>query len=572
MTVPSRADPAAVPSLAGAVRSHASARPHAPAVRQGKTTLGYAELCHRAAGLQAALCEAGVGQGDAVVVAARGLVDLAVGAVAVSGLGAVFCPLDPDDPRTDGYLALVRPRAMVLSRAADARGGAHQVVFLDGTFDSPSDGPNLVDARWDEGLLVESERHDALARLRWSGLLAGAAALADRIGVGVGGRIAVVAAPHTDLALFGLASTLLRGATAICPGHPPAEGDRLRRIVEQADVTVLVSAPRALAVLVDVAAADGVRLPELHTVVLVRDQIPRRLLGSLRNVVRADVRLFDAWGAAETGTIAAVRELDPTDRGTCPIRFERPLGGLSITVGPDGELLCAGAPVVTGHLGRPDLDRADGYAYPTGDQGRVLADGALELAVPSGVTPVRLNQVESLVDGWRDVRIARVVETPGGDVAVFAETASGTRIDPADLRAHLGLTLPEHLLPTLVITVGAMPVTPSGRSDRATLATRAAVLTRRYRAADLPSPGAERILNAVAGALGVPGLDPEMNLYDVGATSLELIRSVSALEEELGFEVDLDELLEVPRVRTLIDQYEAARPVADAARPGRGET
>jgi acyl carrier protein len=38
------------------------------------------------------------------------------------------------------------------------------------------------------------------------------------------------------------------------------------------------------------------------------------------------------------------------------------------------------------------------------------------------------------------------------------------------------------------------------------------------------------------------------------------VRVVSELESELGFEVDLDELLEAPYVRTLISQYLATHP------------
>jgi acyl-coenzyme A synthetase/AMP-(fatty) acid ligase/acyl carrier protein len=71
--------------------------------------------------------------------------------------------------------------------------------------------------------------------------------------------------------------------------------------------------------------------------------------------------------------------------------------------------------------------------------------------------------------------------------------------------------------------------------------------------------GSERIRRIVADALALPGLDVGTNLFEVGASSLELVRAVAQLEADLDFEADLDELLDAPFVQTLIRQYATVR-------------
>jgi len=177
--------------------------------------------------------------------------------------------------------------------------------------------------------------------------------------------------------------------------------------------------------------------------------------------------------------------------------------------------------------------------------------------------------VEELIETWSTVRIARIVRVGGSRVA-FVETRGTVRVDPAALLASLRAQIPaaglaEDMLPTLVVNLPAMPVTSSGAVDCAALASRAEAI---LRGPVLPSgpavsaagPSAAdtapaRILATVAEVLVLPNLAADANLYEVGATSVEIVRAVAELEESLGFEVDLNALLDAPCVQTMIDSY-----------------
>lgn len=177
--------------------------------------------------------------------------------------------------------------------------------------------------------------------------------------------------------------------------------------------------------------------------------------------------------------------------------------------------------------------------------------------------------VEELIETWSAVRMARIVRVGGGRVA-FVETRGTVRVDPAALLASLRAQIPaaglaEDMLPTLVVNLPAMPVTSSGAVDCAALASRAEAI---LRGPVLPSgpavsaagPSAAdtapaRILATVAEILVLPNLAADANLYEVGATSVEIVRAVAELEESLGFEVDLNALLDAPCVQTMIESY-----------------
>jgi acyl-coenzyme A synthetase/AMP-(fatty) acid ligase/acyl carrier protein len=598
-------------SLSVVVGRHARQHPGAVAVAEPGLDLTYADLSARAAGLARSLAGAGVPRGGTVVAAVYSLSDLTVAAVASSSLGAVLYPFDIRkllEARAE-RVELVAASAVVLAGVPDgAWTGGRPVIYLDevepgdlaaagDTGDGDAGASDAGDGEASDGaatgFVVESERLDAAVRLSRGPAIAAVTDLARILGLTSADRLLVAAVTHSDLVLAGLLASLLSGGAAVSPGRSGPEGDGLCRAISRHDVTVLIAAPKPALLLSEVADADRMSFSALRSVVLARDWVPRRLPAALFRAAGPGLEIYTAWGSAESGLITAMRRAD-ADAGGCPAPLGQLVGDQAVALlGDDGlpaagELCVTGASVTTGFAGRPDLDAlyltpaGPARSYRTGDRGRRSADGGLELVAtapePEATAPGgpadtggRLRAVELAIEEWPAVRMARLIVTSRGPVVAFIETADGVRIEPAELLAALRAQPPADpgALPTLVVTVPSLPVTAAGVVDRVPLAARAERLTSPAAAGPgaasaagglAAGSGAARILQAVADVLGIPNLAPDMNLFEVGATSLEIVRVIADLEAELEFDVELEELLDAPQVLTLISQYHAVYP------------
>ncbi|MGH8240865.1 MAG: non-ribosomal peptide synthetase, partial [Steroidobacteraceae bacterium] len=161
-----------------------------------------------------------------------------------------------------------------------------------------------------------------------------------------------------------------------------------------------------------------------------------------------------------------------------------------VPVGVCGEICIGGAGVGRGYLNRPELTAqrfitdsfsADRHArmYTTGDLGQWREDGTIEyLGRNDGQVKIRgyrieLGEIEALLVKHERVREAAVVareDTPG-DKCLVAYVTPREQDGPsaAELRAHLGAALPEHMIPSAFVVLEVLPLTPSGKLDHRAL-------------------------------------------------------------------------------------------------------
>jgi hypothetical protein len=197
--------------------------------------------------------------------------------------------------------------------------------------------------------------------------------------------------------------------------------------------------------------------------------------------------------------------------------------------------------------------------YRTGDRVRLRVDGNLEYVgrfdhqVKIRGFRVEPGEIEVALRAHADVRdaLAMVREDRPGDrrLVAYAVTEGG----PAralELRRALQERLPDHMVPSIVVCVGAMPLTPNGKVDRGRLPVPDG--TAGFGPSAAPSTELERtIANIWCEMLNVARVGVHDNFFELGGHSLLLAKVHSRLRAALAREVSMMDLFRFPSVHSL---------------------
>ncbi|MGZ3461314.1 MAG: condensation domain-containing protein, partial [Archangium sp.] len=133
----------------------------------------------------------------------------------------------------------------------------------------------------------------------------------------------------------------------------------------------------------------------------------------------------------------------------------------------------------------------------------------------------------------------------------------GQTLETAALRAFLKQTLPEYMVPSVFMTLEALPLTPTKKVDRKALP------APKVEGADLkeyvePRTALERLVADIwAPLLGVRQVGARDHFFELGGHSLLAAQVVSRLREALGVEVPVRVLFEASTVEQLAQRLES---------------
>jgi SagB-type dehydrogenase family enzyme len=420
--------------------------------------------------------------------------------------------------------------------------------------------------------------------------------LADQVGLGPTDRVLAVCPLGEATGTSQLYLPLLAGAAVVVPDdidiRTPAAWVELMR---SHSVTLWHATPALTVTLVEHLLQRGDDRPEnLRVAVLGGEPVQAGLVRWLRRCVGSErLRVVGVEAGGPAGiwiTSHEVRELDPR-QGHLPAGV--PLAGRRAVVLGDTHDACP--PWVPGrlHVGArglaPVVDGQDLVALPDGEAvlrtrwtARRVADGVLEVLgdATSRITvsghALNLRDVEAAIATHEDVLVAVVM--PAGDgCTAFVRVVPGRTLTADQVLDHLRTRMSPYLLPQRVELVGGFPLDASGRTDRTALARRSAPAPVKG-APTAPTRGTppralvEQACALAARILGVADVAPDLNLLDVGASSVQLVQLAVQAEAELGIEPDVEELLRFPSVGVLVsfagdsgaDESPSAPPAREA--------
>jgi Phosphopantetheine attachment site/AMP-binding enzyme C-terminal domain len=210
--------------------------------------------------------------------------------------------------------------------------------------------------------------------------------------------------------------------------------------------------------------------------------------------------------------------------------------------------------------------------YHTGDLGVWTTDGQiqflgrLDTQIKLRGQRIELEEIETALASHPQVSQAVAAlrhDLPGGDgIAAYILPAPGRDAPaPGELREHLATMLPTYMLPIAYVNIGELPLSATGKVNRAALPAPGAADTVQapYTPPRTPS---EQLIAAIYGdILGNPRIGAHDNFFDLGGNSLQAARVATHVTERTGMELRARDVFSTPVVAglaALLDQIAQA--------------
>ncbi|MGY5035585.1 non-ribosomal peptide synthetase [Streptomyces sp. 900116325] len=546
------------------------ADPADQAIRCGDEFLSYAELESRSDRLAWFLSEAGVRRGDAVGVCLGRSVQVAVAIWGVLKAGAAYLPLDPRLPMrriqsmiADSGSQMLLADIGTVSSVVGQVGGSARVLVLDGV-----DGGAIAEARptdlppvhgSDLAYLIFTSGSTGVPKgvaVEHRSLMNFAESQSRRFGLTSADRILQFSSLSFDMSVGDMFLAWMAGGCLCVATEDERLGQDLFDRLRDSRITSAMLPPAALGSLPWFPGA----LPDLRMLMVGGEAFSADLVEPWAQ----DRRVVTVYGPTECTVLATSSEFQP---GTAPI-IGSPLANARTYVldsrlepvpsGVIGELFIAGSGVSRGYVRRPGLTAerfvADPFGQPgdrmyrTGDLVRRDRDGAMQFVGRiDGQVKIRgfrieLGEIEKVLT--RHPGVSRVVvsahhENGEPDARLVAyilgrDRAGGRARPPGGeaLRAWVREYLPSYMVPEIFMVIESIPITRSGKVDRAALPTPSGVRPSTGQIYVAPRTDTQRILAGVwAKVLGVDRVGVHDNFFDLGGNSMRMMHVHARLGE-----------------------------------------
>ncbi|MEZ0109049.1 amino acid adenylation domain-containing protein [Catenulispora sp. EB89] len=556
-------------------------RADAMAVRDGGVGFSYSEVGSRTARLAAHLSGYGVGPESVVALCLDRGIDLVCAMLAAVRLGAAFLCVDPSYPAARIRMMLddATPAVVVGSPAPELLPAGVPAISVHEALDASvveSSGSETVTGAHAAYLLYTSGSTGEP-----KGVVNTHAGLVNRIGVmqeahglGAADRVLVKAPTGFDVSVREVLWPLSAGATLIIarPGGHLDPG-YLVELIEREGVTVIQMVPSLLGPFLDAIGPEC--CPSLKVVLCGGEA----LTPELRDRVFAKLpqaKLFNQYGPTEAAIDVTEGECRPSDGPVVTIgapvantRLRVLDGGLrELPLGCPGELYLSGIQLARGYHGRPGLTAErfvpDPQGFPgarmyrTGDRVRRGESGDVEFLgrdddqVKIRGVRIELGEVEAglrALPGVRDAAAAVIAGHHGGERLIGYVVCRKGGPAPQEIKELMAARLPSQAVPSVVVLLDRLPLSPSGKLDRRALSA-PAVHTVPGPESVMANDTERQIARAWCEVLGADAVGREENFFDIGGDSLLLLRLHARLvrDDPRFAELTITDLLARPSV------------------------
>ncbi|WP_442940787.1 non-ribosomal peptide synthase/polyketide synthase [Nostoc sp.] len=565
--------------------------------------LTYAELNSRANQLAHYLQTLGVKPDVLVGICVERSLEMIVGILGILKAGGAYLPLDPEYPAErlsfmleDAQVTVLLTQDKLLEKLPGHKG---QVVCLD----------------TDWQLISQSTQDNAIALVQASNLAyviytSGSTGKPKGVTISHGAiashcciiqqayelvqsdRVLQFASINFDASLEQIFPTLIAGATLVLRGSDVWTPTNFQKIISDFGLTV-VNLPTAYWQQLAQESAKTKILDDansqLRLVIVGGDVMLPEYVALWQQSPMSGVRLLNAYGPTEATITATLFEIPPqfskdTNQKKVPIGCPLPNKTVYILdehlqpvpIGIAGELHFGGVALAQGYLNRPELTQEKfipnpfdkskvksqkSKLYKTGDLARYLPDGNIEYLgridnqVKIRGFRIELGEIEAVLSEYPHLQTSCVIareDIPGNkSLVTYIVSQKEQTLIINDLRCFLKSKLPEYMVPSAIVILDALPLTPGGKIDRRALPAPDlhSQLLDKYVAPR--SPNEELLTQIWAYVLKVEQVGIYDNFFELGGHSLLATQLVSRIRNIFKVELPLRELFAAPTVAEL---------------------
>jgi acyl-coenzyme A synthetase/AMP-(fatty) acid ligase len=295
-------------------------------------------------------------------------------------------------------------------------------------------------------------------------------------------------------------------------------------------------------------------------------------------------RITNGYGPTET-TVFATAFSVPVDFSEPELPIGKAISHTAVHIvddslrivpqGVEGQLAVSGDGLAIGYLNRPDLtdekfvviatERGPLRCYLTGDVAALQADGTVtfkgrvDRQVKIDGKRIELDEIEAALR--RDPRLWDGIvmchkQGPTGKriVAYLRPRRKGAGSDPdfvQQVMATLRSTLPAYMIPSCALVLDDFPLNQNGKIERAKLPLPAEPAAPDAMSSEPASQTEAVLIELWQSVLGLSAIGLDRNFFDLGGTSLQLMRVHAGVEAKLGRPIDVVVLFSHPTIREL---------------------
>jgi amino acid adenylation domain-containing protein len=407
----------------------------------------------------------------------------------------------------------------------------------------------------------------------------------------------------TDISVWQfLAPLLIGGKTVIVDSESGFVPEKLLRVLQQYEITIVELVPVVLGGLLDYVSQLPIQqraLPELKWMMVVGEPVSVKRVNQWLSIY-PHIKVADAYGPTEAADDITQYIIDqplPENQRTVPIG--KPLANLNIyivdeemkvlPIGVPGEICVSGIGVGDGYwkneektkqafVDNPFLSQLlspqnHDVIYKTGDLGRWLTDGNIEFLgridhqVKIRGFRVELGEIKAFLSQHSNVREAVVIvrEDNPDDKRLVAYVVPNSELHQDDLsnselvqelRDFLVEKLPMHMVPSGIVLIDAVPLAPSGKVDRRALPIPNFQNELEVGFVAPRTPTEEIVADIWSQVLKQEYVGIHDNFFNLGGHSLLATQVVAKLREAFNLELPLRSLFETPTVAQLVEHIE----------------
>jgi amino acid adenylation domain-containing protein len=572
--------------------------------RTYRTYISYRELHERSSRLAGWLQEKGVGPDTIVGIMVEPSIEMVIGLLGILKSGGAYLPIDPAYPEERKQYMLADSGARILLTTGDTgrRGDplwspcpGNSTIYLGGHGDPPLQSVSFSTSTLTSACQVSPANlayiiYTSGTTGRPKGVLVEHRNLTSYLDAFLkefhlqADDTVIQQASYTfDAFIEELYPILLKGGKLAIPGKEVVRDiHALCDFIARYRVTMITCSPQLLNEL----------NPYSHLLLSLRilisggDRLKAEYISNLLELGE----VYNTYGPTESTVCATYYRCPPAREISAHVPIGKPITNYCVyildqyrnllPVGAPGELCVAGAGVTRGYLNKPGLtagkfdqdfwDYQDGYnrsyrsyrsyiLYKTGDLARWLPDGNIEFLgrldrqVKVRGYRIELEEIENQLLNLKNIKKVVIVESErsSGQNFLAAYVVSRGPIESAAVKEQLARQLPAYMIPSYIIEIEEIPLTPSGKVDRQRL----------------PSPRPEARPDQVYAA---PASDKEKivaetwkevlelnrvgladNFFDLGGTSLDIFKVNTRLNQAFNRTIPVVALFQHSTVQAL---------------------